>query len=375
MSYDANSPKARKGALGEKIVKEILEGWGYVVTRADKHGDKSLIDFFAITNNPARYSRYVEVKVRNTMPYAHGQYPCYSFPAIQIEAYRSWSVMRSPALELWIVDPVEKAILVGCIKIDEVSGSGNNHNFLHNKIWIDGKEFPFDQETKYGIYRFFHRKQFSTLRKLTEEETIEFSKILDLSSLEQPINEEDQTTRNEPIVKVADILTAPDGTNLDILSLEDDCRLFVKVARVSTAIGYKDPSIGENSPLITAASRLGVQWYRFPTQRLSGNDSYGKKAYYFNVEDVPKILAQYYEFNYKAKPDTRQFKYNQASIELRDWWVKTFPPPRLELPAKSQIEQIAAFANIGKAELIQAVLDLRQDKFDREQAQMKELLI
>ena len=369
MSYDANSPEARKGALGEKIAKEILEDWGYSVTRADKHGDKSLIDFLATTNHPNRpKQRYVEVKVRKNMPYAHGQYFCYCFPVVQIETYEKFLKEKGVNGELWIVDPQECEVKVANLGFN-LDTHPDTMLYLENKRYFGGKEFPFDQITQYGNYRFFHREQFSAVYHLTLEEIREFE------SLEQIVDEEDQTTRNEQVVTVADIVTAPDGTNLDILSLEDDCRLFVKVARVSTAIGYKDPSIGEHSPLITAASRLGVQWYRFPTQRLSGNDSYGKKAYYFNVEDVPKILAQYYEFNHKAKPDTRQFKYNQASIELRDWWVKTFPPPRLELPAKSQIEQIAAFANIGKAELIQAMLDLRQAKFDREQAQMKELLI
>lgn len=40
---------------------------------------------------------------------------------------------------------------------------------------------------------------------------------------------------------------------------------------------------------------------------------------------------------------------------------------------KSMIENLAAFVALGKEELTQAILDLRQKKFDREQAQMKEL--
>lgn len=45
------------------------------------------------------------------------------------------------------------------------------------------------------------------------------------------------------------------------------------------------------------------------------------------------------------------------------------------LSAKSLVEKLAAFLNVGKVDLAQAMLDLRQAKFDREQAQMKELLI
>ncbi len=116
-------------------------------------------------------------------------------------------------------------------------------------------------------------------------------------------------------------MTAPNGTNIDFLAVKDSSRIVCKVARVSSAIGYTDPSIGENSPLIEAARYLGVQWFRFETQRLSGNDSYGKKAYYFAVDDVPRVLTQYYEFNHRAAEGTQKHQRAQEAIKLRDWFL------------------------------------------------------
>lgn len=47
--------------------------------------------------------------------------------------------------------------------------------------------------------------------------------------------------------------------------------------------------------------------------------------------------------------------------------------PNLLTKPKFLIEQLGHFAGVGNQELIQAILDLRQKKFEREQAQFKEL--
>lgn len=75
MSYDPDSTEAKKGALGEEIVKKYLEDLGAIVTRPDEYGEKTLVDFLAMPKNGSSFaSRYVEVKVRSAFPYAHGQY-------------------------------------------------------------------------------------------------------------------------------------------------------------------------------------------------------------------------------------------------------------------------------------------------------------
>ena len=78
-------------------------------------------------------------------------------------------------------------------------------------------------------------------------------------------------------------------------------------------------------PLIRAANAMGVKWYRFETQRLSGGDSHGKKGYYFTVDDVSKVLGQYLEHNRKSK-GKKQLRYNEAARELRKWFQSNVLP-------------------------------------------------
>ena len=405
MVYDPKSLQAQKGKLGEKVVREILEEWGAKVTRPDGSApdeeNHSLVDFYAVPSekNPLFKTRYVKVKVRKALPYAYGQYPCYSFPVVQIETYRNFAREQKVQLDLWIVDPEANLILSGYL--DDADKDNSLYN-LHEKRFIDGKEFPFDQETKFGNMRFFHQKQFGSglgiyepylgeLRKLYEIELNEkfafdavalwneldygtglgadwFSDeaLLALKTLRDEFGAEkvsdaianfcdehydefcdtvgeygcsccslDDVIKNlraelteatnpqsqqNQLAKPVDILTAPNGTNIDILTVDGNKHFFVKVARVSTAVGYKNPSISPQSALIVAAKRLGVTCYRFETQRLSGGDSYGTKGYYFAVSDVPKVLIQYCELHYNAKSGTRQAQFNEAAKELCDWF-------------------------------------------------------
>lgn len=395
MVYDPKSLQAQKGKLGEKIVREILEEWGAKVTRPDGSApdeeNNSLVDFYAIPSerNPLFKTRYVEVKVRKAMPYAYGQYPCYSFPVVQIEAYRNFAREQKVQLDLWIVDPEANLILSGYLNDDDSLFN------LHEKRFIDGKEFPFDRETKRGNMRFFHQKQFggwwkindadlSMLRGMDKRDDLssqlsrylatEFgwyagsfpntavdklvalekecgtARVIDAIETESIIywdgvknflcyDNDDGTfeyicgfaresklkeqVQQNKFAKPIDILTAPNGTNIDILTVDGNEHFFVKVARVSTAVGYKNPSISQQSPLIVAAKRFGITCYRFETQRLSGGDSYGTKGYYFAVSDVPKVLIQYCELHYNAKSGTRQAQFNEAAKELCDWFRRS----------------------------------------------------
>lgn len=151
-----NTPAHKKGAIGEKIVKGILESWGAYVTRPD-NSEKSLVDFHAAQKiGTTSFERYVEVKVRSVMNYAYGQYPCYLFPVAQIEAYEKFAAEKNSHVELWIVDSEIGEVIVGSLD--------KNKNYgLERKRRIDGKKFPFDKDTQYGARRFFHRQQFGLL--------------------------------------------------------------------------------------------------------------------------------------------------------------------------------------------------------------------
>lgn len=155
MSYDANSPQARKGKIGEQIVKAILTDWGADVKRPENAPDDSptLIDFHAVPKTGEDFrERFVEVKVRTAIPYAYGQYQCYAFPVVQIEAYKNFAAQRGLDCELWIVDPDEGKLYYGSL----TGGYGN----IEVKQFIYGRDFPFNQTTKRGLMRFYHRLQF-----------------------------------------------------------------------------------------------------------------------------------------------------------------------------------------------------------------------
>lgn len=216
-------------------------------------------------------------------------------------------------VQLWIVDLAAGKIFIGNLSFEK--------NSLENKQYIDCKEFPFDQETKFGLMHYYHQKQFSSVYDIDKAS---LKRLQNIDCNKPIINNEDLT--REAFIKVDNILTAPNGINIDIVTVAGDSRFFVKAARVSSAIGYQNPSITVSSPIIKAANRLQVKYYRFPTQRLSGGDSYGSKAYYFAVEDVPKVLAQYCELHYKAKPATRQGRYNMEAQKLREWFQSTVLP-------------------------------------------------
>lgn len=153
MSYDPNSLETQKGKLGEKIIRRFYDERSAIVQRPDglADGQASLIDFHVKPyGNSTIEEHLAEVKVRNAMQYAFGRYPCYTIPVAQLGLYKQYASDRDLPLILWIVDPKAGKMYSG-----ELAPWG-----LENPTSIDGKEFPFDQQTKCGNMRFYHREQF-----------------------------------------------------------------------------------------------------------------------------------------------------------------------------------------------------------------------
>ena len=63
-------------------------------------------------------------------------------------------------MELCIVD--EERGKICCGRLDDSKDTG-----LERKVFIDGKEFPFDKETRKGLFRFYHVKQFLSDHEIT----------------------------------------------------------------------------------------------------------------------------------------------------------------------------------------------------------------
>lgn len=161
MSYDPNSLQVKKGALGEKIVRELLETLGCEVKKpADtfKSG-ASIVDFDC-------GEFYVEVKTQIARPFGPEKAPCYSFPTSRINAYKDYD-----PLELWIVDPE--------------SGFAYHEDLteLERPVYIDARLYPFDRrvENMGGDFHYWHRDQFSMRFPIPPDDLAELKKLFDLS--------------------------------------------------------------------------------------------------------------------------------------------------------------------------------------------------
>ena len=68
---------------------------------------------------------------------------------------------------MWIVNPENGKILVGMLCGAKASAKWLE---LEHKRFIDCKEFPFDQETKIGLMRFYHQKQFCNVYNISKKD-------------------------------------------------------------------------------------------------------------------------------------------------------------------------------------------------------------
>lgn len=242
-----STPAYQKGLIGEEIVKRILKSWGASITRPDNSA-KSLVDFHVKQKTGKKsIERYVEVKAKDVMKYAHGHYPCYSFPVVKIEAYENFAAEKKSHVELWIVDSEIGEIIVGSLDDNEIQG-------LERKRHIDGKEFPFDQETKYGKYRFFHRKQFGLLCSIAPADLVR------LRAIKIDTNESNTANKTSPVIKQSADVAVLAATDIEDIGTRADS--IVKVFDIPrkdalrTAIKLKSQELGRDlTPLLELLDR------------------------------------------------------------------------------------------------------------------------
>lgn len=170
-----------------------------------------------------------------------------------------------------------------------------------------------DEEKTVEAYRLARQERFEHKSQpqvsYVDDSTAEYSELSDGSFVSQ-----------NRLARVFCIMLAPDKeTKIDICQVDGSTQLFVKIARISTAIGYKSPSISPTSPLVNIAKQMNIPTPRFFTKRLSGGESYNTKAYYLAIDDVPKILNRYCEIFCTTKKKA-QIKRNIAASELCHWF-------------------------------------------------------
>ena len=322
MSYDPNSPQAHKGKLGEQIVKLILDDWGADVKRPDNASENSptLIDFHA-TPKPGEqfHERLIEVKVRKAMPYAFGQCPCYTFPVAQIEAYKSYSDERGLDCELWIVDPDEGEIYIGSL--------GGNFSCIEEKCFIDGREFPFDMQTKRGLMRFYHREQFGVGYgyDLSEKYPDELAAL-------RAIDEDDA---------------------LDKQSLEHFSKQFPEIVRVGLRELNREFSGTQILNAIWALKGSGDGDNAFPIlidKLLNGNNS--------------TVLAKMF---------LRQIRDELSTVKATETSTVKSTETSTKMSTKDLLVHFANVVGLSANDVVEAVLEMRQIRFDEQQDRLKAL--
>lgn len=186
MSYDPNSLEAKKGTLGEAIIKKILEGRGWIIEKpADtfKSG-ASIVDFYCHSPDGTA-GNFAEVKTQIAYPYGIEKAFCYSFSTKQIEAYKEYA-RKHGVLAMYIVDPEAGVVF------------GQDLAILEMPIKIDGREYPFDKcvEIMGGDFHYWHRNQFNELCNIPEDDLAELRKLFNINA---PEKKEDTATAEPPV--------------------------------------------------------------------------------------------------------------------------------------------------------------------------------
>lgn len=150
MSYDKNSPEAKKGAFGEAVVATWLEAKGNTVAKpADtfKSG-ASIVDFHCLDEQGNDF--YVEVKTQIARPFGVEDAPCYSIPRSRLDSYARYELEHNAPVMIFIVDPSNGAIY-----------SAYLHD-LEPETYIDARKFPFDKrnDALNCTFHYWHREQF-----------------------------------------------------------------------------------------------------------------------------------------------------------------------------------------------------------------------
>lgn len=103
MSYNPNSSEARKGALGEQIVKKFLERDGWHVQKPDgvSEDTPTQIDWLCTRGKKICC---VEVKTYKKFLYSFNELPTFKIPLAKYEGYKAEAQKRGGSLELWFVN-------------------------------------------------------------------------------------------------------------------------------------------------------------------------------------------------------------------------------------------------------------------------------
>lgn len=305
--YDEDSPEVAKGKLAEEIILDLLkDNFPFV---HDQRG-KCPYDFYYRDSDGCFH--YADAKCRCLDPASYGKLNSFAFKEEKLRGYETISLEKGWAFELWVLDAYSGKVYAASLQ----------------DLRKPYKQFPFTETGRGGTLKTrFSPEQFNLSFKIASTDK-RLAALRELYGISETviIKQDNALVRQDQVATPVDLLTAPNGINIDILKVDTgSSKLFVKAARLYSAITGSDAAIKLNHPIIRAANAIKAKWYRLPILRLSGGENYGHKAFLFCLDDVQKILGQYVELNYKSK-DSKQQRHNQAAKELRNWFRNEVMP-------------------------------------------------
>lgn len=179
MCYDENSLEAKKGKVGERVVHNQIEYEGY---EAQAHpfpfpSGASTVDFAALKDSLIKF--FAEAKVQRAFPFGAEYALCYSFPIDKIMDYVAFSKEHNAPVYLYVVDPIAGKTYYEDITKLLTSQTFGRLDFPHT----------FNSDKLGNCYR-FHQKQFSKNFPIQNDDLFELCNLFELKQeslkLEKP---------------------------------------------------------------------------------------------------------------------------------------------------------------------------------------------
>ena len=301
MSYDPTTPGARKGKLGEQIVKKLIERFGCTVEKPDGVDEDAptAIDWLAWSNGGLTC---VEVKTVKKFMYSHIPIPTFKIPLAKYECYKREAQERGGELELYFVSSEDGRIYAANARVLDEGYREGGFEFPVTVAFKDGDPdicFCLDQFTyKWSI----DPEDIAALRAIDAE--FQSSSV---SVVNGPPQEENaQALAFEP-AQASRCFIAPNGTEMEFCPFERD--MYVWTRKFKAALGYSN-SWDEKGFVEQAAQKAGVE----PLNNQ------------LCARDIPKILDAFIQKTSTAKIGTSKHSRSENARELNAWFKTTVMP-------------------------------------------------
>lgn len=301
MSYDPTTPAARKGKLGEQIVKRLLEKFGCTVERPDGMPEDSAtaIDWLVWENGGLVC---VEVKTIKKFMYSHIPISTFKIPLAKYECYKREAQERGAELELYFVSSEDGRIYAA------------NARILDEGYREGGFEFPVTVEMKDNDPDIcFCLDQF-TYKWSIEPEDLEALREIDAEFQSSGVSVVPKSVQasTAPVQELSSrCFVAPNGTELEFCPFERD--MYVSARKFKAALGYSN-SWDEKGFVEQAARSAQVA----PSSR--------DETKYLRAHDIPKLLDAFIQLTSTAKVGTSKYSRSEAAMELKAWFNETVMP-------------------------------------------------